>query len=177
MPSSDLPARVYREALHYLEASKLISSRVGDYGHSSVMLSVFSFELLLKCVHLLEHDQLSRHGHNYRMIWNSLSDPVRHELIRLARTRQSGEADYYEIDRILEDLQSAFTKARHGFEIDADLTDTEVLKKEQKWIEGGALDEDADFRFRPMEREGLIYAMANFIQRRFGNDENDVLAG
>ncbi|MEL7027084.1 MAG: hypothetical protein AAGO57_07655 [Pseudomonadota bacterium] len=171
----DLPKRIYFDALDYLEAAKLINSRVGSYGHSAILMSTLSFELLLKCIVLIDTGWLVP-GHKYQDIWIEMSNARRNDLVEIAIIRQSGHADFSGLATILSDLQIAFTKVRYGYEIGKELGDDELYTRGRIWIDSGGKDTDADFRFRPWERDGLIFAMASQIQKELDLQEQDVLA-
>lgn len=65
MCAEDLPVRMYNVALGYLRAHNLISARMGDYGHSGVLLQVLGFEILMKAVYVLENGILPKTVHDY----------------------------------------------------------------------------------------------------------------
>ena len=176
--SPELPMRIYLSALDYHEAAKLIASRVGDYGNSGVILAILAFELLLKCLFLIERGEFPgrTYGHDYARIWRDLGEHTRRHLISTATERQSGHADYQDLDAVLSDLSRAFTQGRYDFEIGRELSDAELKELGRVWIEAGAPDADADFRFRPWERDGLLFALADSIQDALGLPKQDILA-
>ncbi len=174
--SRDLAKRIYFHALDYIEASKLIGSRVGDYGHSSVLLSTLGFELLSKCVFFIESKNLAR-SHDYCSIWHSLTETRRDELIKVAHERHSGHADYSDINAVLEDLKRSFMQGRYEYEVGKELSDAELFDRGQRWADNGWKDSEADFRYRPWERRGLIFALADFIQQELELPKQDVTVG
>ncbi|TRD22678.1 hypothetical protein [Palleronia caenipelagi] len=171
----ELAKRIYDSALCYISGGQLLDSRVGDYGKASVMLSIFGFELLLKCVYVLEYNDLSKDGHNYWKIWNSLPESARKTLKSNAKSRFGSYADYSDMAKVLNDLEDAFTRSRYSYELDKTKTNVEINERARAWIERGAPADDAKFRFRPNERMGLVYALARYIQERLGLEEIDVL--
>jgi hypothetical protein len=167
---------MYSEALGYLAGGKCLDRKLDDFGQSAVILKTLALEILLKSVCVLEGVEPKRHSHDYKALLSTLPSPLAAALLEDARICFGPEADFADFDLILDDLRRAFSQARYGYEVNADLDEPALAGKGAKWLaEGGPLDQ-ADFRFRPMERDALVFALAKHIQTRLGLPERDVLA-
>jgi HEPN domain-containing protein len=173
--AEELPKRIYSDALSYFEASVVLGTRVGDFSKGQTLLKTFSFELLLKSLHLIETKRLNK-THDYRRIWSELAVATQEQLLVSASIRMSGHADCSDINGILVDLERNFIKERYSFEETADLSDKDIQLLGEEWVKNGAQAADAAFRFHPMEVDGLIFALADRIQSQLGLTKEDVLS-
>ncbi len=71
-------------------------------------------------------------------------------------------ADYSDTYRLLALYGSNFIRMRYPYEAYEGMSEAEYLRLGPEWIERGALVEEATFDLRPMELQGLLYALSTY---------------
>lgn len=177
MVHADSLKRIYRSAHEYWTAQKLLSSYsfANNFGNSQPVLSVLTFEILLKCVYLIDLNEQPNFGHDYLKGWNCLPPASRQNILECAKDRYGPDADLSDLPAVLKDFKIVFLRARYSYEKNQDQSDREVEQKGWKWEEAGAPLNTADFRFRPDELSALVFALSKYVQFSLGLPDEDVL--
>lgn len=171
-----LAKRMYETAVHYLRGEQRLASGFADFGTAPMVLRFLALEILLKAVYVSSARTLPRRRHELHAIWRSLPEQVTTDILCQAKERMGPHADLNVLSDIFKDLESAFTKGRYHYEVDAHLDDEGRRRRTEEWIANGAYDEDADFRFHPMESDALIYGCAAYLQSALDLPKQDVLS-
>jgi HEPN domain-containing protein len=150
----------------YSSASETLSRKVANFGVASTLLSILSVEILLKCLFLLEFGERPL-GHDYSKIWSRLPPECRCRLLEVGTSRFAGHVDFSNAEKILDDWSKAFQKGRYSYEANDDLTDEQVASKGEAWIAAGALIDQADFAYHPIELQALSFALREAVLQHF----------
>jgi hypothetical protein len=164
---------MYETAKDYYRAKKRLESSAQSFGFSGTLLSILSFEVLLKAVRLVETNDTGRDRHNCYKIWKALPEPTQEALLRYASDRYSHHTDYSDLKDLLKNWEELFAKGRYEYEKHRGRTQKEVRLSGEAWIEAGAKVSEADFKYYPIELDGLTLACSNFLRKRFGLELHD----
>jgi hypothetical protein len=130
----------------------------GEDSDSAYLLRLLGFELLLKVV-VEQSTSSAAHGHKYAELFSSLPANVQSDLLRLAGERIGPSGLTASHLAVLNDLGSNFVGLRYPYEKYGHMTEQEYEQVGQDWINAGANNADAEFRYHPEELLGLIVAL------------------
>lgn len=163
--------RMLRLARQYLSAANKLARTNGDFGQSGPLLNTIALEILLKAAHWVEKGAMPSFGHCYREGFNGLSGEAQSSIIAACNERYAGHVslDQISVLEVLDDFQRNFKKGRYHYEENQSLADADLAKKGIAWAESGGALEDADFRYHPMEMDGLCEALISWIESHQSN--------
>lgn len=144
-------------------ASRLHSAEVlrnaGDESDSAYLLELLGFELLLKIVFELRTGQASPRHHKYAEIFSTLPTLTQEELLRLTGERIGPSALSTDPTAVLTELGNNFIHLRYPYDKYSGKTEEEYQQMGLEWIQQGARNEEAVFRYFPEELFGLTVSV------------------
>ncbi|MGG7643652.1 hypothetical protein ACQ5SP_02440 [Rhodovulum sp. YNF3179] len=159
--ADEIARRMIDVAEGYLADADQLSS-IGCYSENGVsMLGIIGFEIYLKAAVLLE-TEFRPPSHDYWKIWNMLSEDSRDKIYNEAKCRLAVEPALDDLKKLFDDLRNAFEKGRYSYEINDDRNADAAASAGRKWIAAGGNLADADLRFHPEARVGLVHALREF---------------
>jgi HEPN domain-containing protein len=168
MDTIEKVARRADVARKYRLAAETLSSDLEDYGPSSVVLSVLSFEIYLKAAILL-WTNIASGGHNYDELWTRIPDHLQSSLISIAKERNGGHVNYSDMSKLMDAWRRCFEKWRYEYEVNEKRTLEEIRKVSSDW-DGSA--ETADFAAYSLELDGIIFALDQCISQELGRQSD-----
>mgnify|MGYP002780817075 CR=1 FL=1 len=146
-----------RESEKRIGAAALLRD-AGDDSDSAYLLRLLGFELLRKVV-VEQQTSSVPHGHKYAELFASLPASVQSDLLRLSGERIGPSGLTTTHATVLGDLGRNFVGLRYPYEKYGDMTQAEYERIGQDWIEAGAGNAGAEYRYHPEELFGLIVAL------------------
>lgn len=150
------------EAKRRIASANLLSASAGDHGDSAHLLELLALELLLKAS-IRIHTGAAERGHKYRVLFGMLPKPTQASLLAAASVRVGPDTQYTEIDKILDEWGTNFVSLRYPFERYEGMDHATYAARGRDWIESGALESAADFRYYPEELAGLLLALEDEV--------------
>ncbi|WP_440114214.1 hypothetical protein [Acidovorax sp. BL-A-41-H1] len=128
-------------------------------------MQILGFEILLKCAIRLS-GQSPKQNHDYAKLWLALPGYAQKEILKAAKERSPGHADFSDLNRLLIHFQFAFEKARYQYELYDGWTPQEMEEFGKLWEELGAPTGEAVVQYHPEELFCLIDALKAYIEPR-----------
>ncbi|MEX3982803.1 hypothetical protein AB4Y45_27905 [Paraburkholderia sp. EG287A] len=157
------------EALSGLQDADAMSGLLDSDGMSDshYLLRLLALELLLKCLCLASGcDAKKVRGHNYDVLFQTLPEPTKEELLRLAKSRLGRPTGLTgNLHSILGELSANFIDLRYPYEKYESLDERRYVELGDKWIAEGAPLEKATFRYHSEELFGLTYALVELTRQ------------
>ena len=150
-----------QESAKRFHGSEILSSS-GDDSDSAYLLKLVGFELLLKVV-VEQSTQRRAHGHDYEKLFGLLPPELQTNILRIAGKRIGPSQLSVDHNEVLADLGSNFVKLRYPYDKYSHMTQQEYSSVGAAWIEAGANNEDADYRYHPEELFGLVFAFKQVV--------------
>lgn len=147
-----------RESSSRLHSAETLRN-AGDKSDSAYLLELLGFELLLKIVFELRTGQTPPKHHRYAEIFGGLPTPTQDELLRLTGERIGPSALSTDPNSVLTEIGNNFIHLRYPYDKYAGKTQDEYQQMGIDWIERGAKNEEAVFRYFPEELFGLTASM------------------
>lgn len=158
------------EAKQRIASANLLSASAGDHGDSAHLLELLALELLLKAS-IRIHTRESARGHKYQALFRMLPGRTQASLLAVASERVGPDARYAEIGQILAEWGQNFVSLRYPFERYEGMDYAQYVAKGRAWIESGADESVADFRYYPEELAGLLFALENAVSSWLSSSE------
>ena len=143
-----------RESVSRLHSAEVLRT-AGDESDSAYLLELLGFELLLKIVYELRTGQAPPKHHRYAEIYGNLPALTQEELLRLTGERIGPSALSTDPTAVLTELGNNFIHLRYPYDKYAGMTQDEYERSGDEWIQRGARNEEAVFRYFPEELFGL----------------------
>lgn len=147
-----------REAEKRLEAARLLKA-ADDTSDSAHLLELLAFELILKLLVVEHTGKAAPWHHRYAEVFDLLPDEIQQNILQLAGERVGPSALSGEPNRVLKDLGSNFIGLRYPFQKYEGLSEHQYTELGEKWVNAGAPNAGAVFRYHPEELFGLIHAV------------------
>ncbi len=159
---------MYRKAKDYIDDADLLAAIHDarlfaghpDHRGSERIFRILGFEILLKCAVLASGRSYGR-NHDYCELWCKLPCEDRKQIARTV--------EYGDLRKLFEAYQKAFIEGRYDYEKDEGKSDAERSERPDKWRARGCPDEEADFVYYPLQLEGLIHGLNDFIENKLAN--------
>ena len=157
--------RMFNEAQARLHDADILAKSLDKLTVSQAIIRILAFEILLKCA-LRVCGEPAKKTHNYRTLWQGLTDKAQTEVLAVAHThRMRNYADLSDIEKLLDWYQFIFEKARYYYELYEDYTLEEEHELSENWIQNGSLTEEAKVQYYPNELQCLIAGLSAFIEK------------
>lgn len=154
---------MFRESERRLASAQILRG-AADASDSAYLLELLAFELLLKLLFEKTTRSIAPGHHRYVEIFDSLSQAMQDEVVRLAGERVGPSQLSPNFCSVLKDLGSNFVKLRYPFESYSQMTETEYESVGAEWMANGAKEAEADFRYYPEELLGLTTALQTLVR-------------
>lgn len=165
--------RMLKEACDYKNGADILSTHIFEtIGNSANMLALTALEILLKALYLLEKKELYKNGgHSFKDIFYKLNGKTQNQILNYANEisveYRTASNDSFDFISALKQFRSNFSDARYSYEKDIYLTEEELKKKSEDWINSdGLVTTEADFTFYPSERSILFKATKQTLEER-----------
>ena len=125
------PERVRRRlstARDYEEAARCLEEKLTEFGPSPIILKALAFEIKLKAL-VLATGGNPNFFHDYVKGWNALSGQLQEKLVKAAKIRFAGHANFDDILTILSNTEKAFLKYRYEYELNESRNSQEIEAK------------------------------------------------